>query len=300
MPRLNRKQKRRREEQKGLMALQAFMNVVIGVCRLYLFITSTFRPRRPELSLNPDFYQTHINNINRLVRGNDVDCDEQVRVNRHTFLRLCWLVRGVGLTDSRNVCLEERVAIFLWVLSHHTKQKRTKYQFYRSTKTISRHFNAVLQAVLRLHQMLLETPDPVPANYHDTRWNWFQANPHIDSKVRHWKSVRARIVDITNLSGYGWDAVNKRIDVEQAVWDAYEKVHPKKAQGLYGKSFRYFEDWQTIFGKDKATGAAAEDLTKWRGRIFPMKVWSHTTPMIFMIPYSITTINISPTLLQLP
>ncbi|KAI8535033.1 hypothetical protein RHMOL_Rhmol10G0143600 [Rhododendron molle] len=86
-----------------------------------------------------------------------------------------------------------------------------------------------------------------------------KANPHIDSKVRHWKSVWARIVDITNLSGYGWDAVNKRIDVEQAVWDAYLKAHPKKAQGLYGKSFPYFEDWQTIFGKDRATGAAAKD-----------------------------------------
>ncbi|XP_058217357.1 uncharacterized protein LOC131328427 [Rhododendron vialii] len=174
MTRLNRKQKRRREEQEGLMALQAFMNAVIGVFRLFMFITSTFRPRRPELSPNPDFYQTHVNNINRLVRGNDTDCHEQLRVNRQTFLRLCCLVRGVGLTDSRNVCLEERVAIFLWVLGHHTKQMRTKFVFYRSTETISRHFNAVLQAVLRLHRMLLETPNPVPANYEDNRWNWFQ------------------------------------------------------------------------------------------------------------------------------
>ncbi|XP_058217358.1 uncharacterized protein LOC131328428 [Rhododendron vialii] len=86
-----------------------------------------------------------------------------------------------------------------------------------------------------------------------------KANPHIDSKVRYWKCVWAKIVDITNLSGYGWDAVNKRIDVDQVVWDAYEKANPKKAQGLYGKSFPYFEDWQTIFGKDRATGAAAED-----------------------------------------
>ncbi|XP_058209780.1 uncharacterized protein LOC131322467 [Rhododendron vialii] len=86
-----------------------------------------------------------------------------------------------------------------------------------------------------------------------------KANPHIDSNVRYWKSVWARIVDITNLSGYGWDAVNKCIDVEQAIWDVYEKAHPKKAQGLYEKSFPYFEDWQTIFGKDRATGTAAED-----------------------------------------
>ncbi|XP_058216710.1 uncharacterized protein LOC131327575 [Rhododendron vialii] len=109
------------------MALHAIMNAVIGVFRLYLFITSTFRrpEPRPELSPNPDFYQSRINNINRLVRGNDVDCHEQLRVNR-------------------------------------------------SIETISRHFNAVLQAVLRLHRMLLVTPEPIPANYQDTRWNWFQ------------------------------------------------------------------------------------------------------------------------------
>ncbi|KAI8573869.1 hypothetical protein RHMOL_Rhmol01G0308900 [Rhododendron molle] len=323
------------------MALHAIMNAVIGVFRLYLFITSTFhRPEpRPELSPNPDFYQSQINNLNRLVRGNEVDCHEQLRVNRRTFFRLCCLVRGVGLGDSRFVCLEERVAIFLFVLAHHTKQRRTKYDFYRSIETISRHFHAVLQAVLRLHRMLLATPEPVPANYHDTRWNWFQntstflnacavmatnevevvdverpsklkrrswrkveedalmkcmlneegkwksengfrtgyfthlqkelqkvlpgctlqANPHIDSKVKHWKSIWAKLVDIINLSGFGWDAVNNRIDVDQSVWDAYEKAHGKKAQGLYGKSFPYFEDWQTIFGKDRATGAGAED-----------------------------------------
>ncbi|KAI8530727.1 hypothetical protein RHMOL_Rhmol11G0082100 [Rhododendron molle] len=200
------------------------------------------------------------------------------------------------------------------------KQRRTKFKFYRSTETVSRHFNAVLQAVLRLHRMLLETPIPVPADYQDNRWNWFQwregptkqkrrtwkkteedalmkcmlneaaemwkaengfkmgyfthlekefpkvlpgctlkANPHIDSKVRYWKSCWARIVDITNLSGFGWDNVNKRIDVEQEVWDAYEKAHSQKAKGLYGKSFPYFDDWCVIFGKDRATGAAAED-----------------------------------------
>lgn len=53
-----------------------------------------------------------------------------------------------------------------------------------------------------------------------------KANPHIESKVRYWKSVWGRLQDITNLSGFGWDSVNKRIDVEQAVWDEYEKVSP--------------------------------------------------------------------------
>ncbi|XP_058180975.1 uncharacterized protein LOC131299441 [Rhododendron vialii] len=86
-----------------------------------------------------------------------------------------------------------------------------------------------------------------------------KANPHIDSKVKHWKSIWARIVDITALSGFRWDAIKNHIDVEQPIWDAYEKAYPKKAQSLYGKSFPYFEDWQRIFGKDRTTGAGAED-----------------------------------------
>ncbi|KAI8561258.1 hypothetical protein RHMOL_Rhmol04G0324700 [Rhododendron molle] len=119
------------------MALHAFITNAMGMFRLYLFIMSTSRrpEPRPELFPNPNFYQTHVNNINRLVRGNDTDCHEQLRVNRHTFLRLCFLVRGVRLGDSRNVCLEERVAIFLWVLGHHTMQRRTKYDFWRSIET---------------------------------------------------------------------------------------------------------------------------------------------------------------------
>ncbi|KAI8556544.1 hypothetical protein RHMOL_Rhmol05G0261700 [Rhododendron molle] len=315
------------------MALHAFITNAMGMFRLYLFIMSTSRrPQpRPELSPNPNFYQTHVNNINRLVRGNDTDCHEQLRVNRHTFLRLCFLVRGVGLGDSRNVCLEERVAIFLWVLGHHTKQRRTKYDFWRSIETVSRHFNAVLLAVLRLYNMLLVTPEPVPPNYEDSRWSWFQnafaamdneveeveaptkgkrrnwssteedalmkcivnelvgekwraengfrggffnhvekelqkflpgttlkANPHIDSKVKYWKVTWAKIVDIIGLSGFGWDDVNKRIVVEKDVWENYEKAHPKKAKNLYGKTFPYFDDWQFMFGKDRATGAGVE------------------------------------------
>lgn len=178
MARLNRKQIRRREEQEAVMALHAFITNAMAIFRLYIFIMSTsFQQRpRPELSPNPNLYQTQVNNINRLVRGNDIDCHDQLRVNRQTFLRLWCLLRGVGLGDSRNVCLEERVAIFLWVLGHHTKQRRTKFAFWRSIETVSRHFNEVLLAVLRLYDMLLVRPEPVPPNYEDSRWSWFQVH----------------------------------------------------------------------------------------------------------------------------
>ncbi|KAI8535543.1 hypothetical protein RHMOL_Rhmol10G0182300 [Rhododendron molle] len=74
-----------------------------------------------ELTQNPNYYKTQVDAMNRLVNGNEVDCHKQLRVNRHAFFRLCCLRRGVGLGDSRNFCLEERVAIFLWILAYHTK-----------------------------------------------------------------------------------------------------------------------------------------------------------------------------------
>ncbi|KAI8546108.1 hypothetical protein RHMOL_Rhmol07G0090500 [Rhododendron molle] len=99
------------------MALFAFLTSTLAMFRLYFFITSTKRRPCPHLSPNPNFYQTQVDNLNRLVRGNESDCYDQLRVNRHTFLRLCFLVRGVGLGDSRYVCLEERVDIHSCVVA---------------------------------------------------------------------------------------------------------------------------------------------------------------------------------------
>lgn len=174
MARLTNKQLRTIEEEEAFIALQTIITAGLGLFRLYFFLTLNFTGPRPELSPNPNAYQKQIDRINRLVRGNENDCMEQLRLTRKTFLRLCCLVRGVGLGDSRNVCLEERVAIFLYILAHHSKQRRTKFEFYRSSETVSRHFNAVLVAVLRLHRLLLVKPVPVPEDETDSRWSWFK------------------------------------------------------------------------------------------------------------------------------
>ncbi|GAB2269021.1 hypothetical protein Dimus_003949 [Dionaea muscipula] len=40
------------------------------------------------------------------------------------------------------------------------------------------------------------------------------------------------------------------------------KGHPKRAKFVEGKRFPYYEQWRMIFGKDRATGAVAEDPTE--------------------------------------
>ncbi|GFY82716.1 pentatricopeptide repeat (PPR) superfamily protein [Actinidia rufa] len=77
-------------------------------------------------------------------------------------------------TPIWEVTLVEKVAIFLWILGHHNKNRPTKFQFLRSEETVSRHFNAVLLAVLRLYAQLWYRPQPVLANDPDPRWRWFE------------------------------------------------------------------------------------------------------------------------------
>ncbi|KAI8536059.1 hypothetical protein RHMOL_Rhmol10G0226700 [Rhododendron molle] len=66
----------------------------MGVFRLYCFIVSTTHYPRPELSPNPNYYQTQVDAVNRLVNGNEVDCHEQLRVNRHTFFNFSMTGEG--------------------------------------------------------------------------------------------------------------------------------------------------------------------------------------------------------------
>ncbi|KAI8551067.1 hypothetical protein RHMOL_Rhmol06G0156400 [Rhododendron molle] len=91
------------------------MTVVNSILQLYL----------PHLRANPNYHQHQIDALNRLVHQSDKTCHAQLRVNRHTFMTLCHLLTENGLEAFRNVTVVEKVAIFLWILSHHTKNRRT-------------------------------------------------------------------------------------------------------------------------------------------------------------------------------
>ncbi|XP_062088344.1 protein ALP1-like [Humulus lupulus] len=70
--------------------------------------------------------------------------------------------------------VEEMVAIFLHIISHDVKNRIIRRQFARSGETISRQFNLVLGALLRLHDVLLKKPEPILDNSTDERWKWFK------------------------------------------------------------------------------------------------------------------------------
>ncbi|KAL0560701.1 hypothetical protein IC582_001112 [Cucumis melo] len=79
-----------------------------------------------------------------------------------------------GLEATQYVDVEEMVAILLHIVAHDVKNKVARRYFARSDETVSRHLNVVLNAVLRLHEILLKQPDPVTHSCSHEKWRWFQ------------------------------------------------------------------------------------------------------------------------------
>ena len=115
--------------------------------------------------------------VHELVYESDATCVAQLRVNRLAFTNLCTMLesRG-GLRASKYLQIDEQVAMFFHIISHHIKNRVIKSQFMRSRETVSKYFNDVLYSVIRLHEKLLKKPEPVPDNSTDERWKWFKVH----------------------------------------------------------------------------------------------------------------------------
>ncbi|CAN1175207.1 hypothetical protein LINPERHAP2_LOCUS31819 [Linum perenne] len=98
-----------------------------------------------------------------------------LRMNRSIFDKLCCLVNSIGgLRRSKNMDINEMVAIFLVTVGHNIKNRTAQVLFHRSAETISRTIRKVLCSILKLHHILLAEPIPVPDNCTDARWKYFK------------------------------------------------------------------------------------------------------------------------------
>ncbi|KAL8497632.1 hypothetical protein ACS0TY_021095 [Phlomoides rotata] len=133
-------------------------------------------------------------NMSYLCEVSDEDCRDQLRMDRATFHKLCFILQSVcGLKSSRRVGVPEKVVMFLSILAHHTKNRCAKFAFKRPEQTVSKHFHAVLNSVLRLHAMFLDADRVKFARGH-----------------RSWSKIEedALIVSLTNVVLEGWKSDN--------------------------------------------------------------------------------------------
>ena len=123
-----------------------------------------------------DFYAKR-DYVRRLVHDNDESCISQVRMNRVAFFKLCEMLENIGgLKPTKNMAIDEQVAMFLQIISHHLKNRVIRQNFQRSGETISRHFHKVLNAMIHLQKQIFRKPELIPTNSTDNRWKWFNVD----------------------------------------------------------------------------------------------------------------------------
>ncbi|RCV06748.1 hypothetical protein SETIT_1G188500v2 [Setaria italica] len=87
------------------------------------------------------------------------------------------------------------------------------------------------------------------------------AVPHIESRVRHFRTKFGALEVMLNKSGFNWDENRKMLQCEKTQYEAHCKYHPE-AKGLYGVAFPYYDSLAAVYGSDIATGEGAEGLSE--------------------------------------
>lgn len=89
--------------------------------------------------------------LSKLTRGREEECISQLRLDKAIFDYLCELLRVRELLqDSREVTVEEEVAVCLHILAHAVNNRTIASRFMRLGEMVSRHFHDVLNAILML------------------------------------------------------------------------------------------------------------------------------------------------------
>ncbi|RYR42538.1 hypothetical protein Ahy_A08g039008 [Arachis hypogaea] len=164
-------------ERKKSMCCNNFHIVIFSGCHLTTAVQlGNGMTLRNEIGLvggkyseSTPIYQLHgfISNGSQI---EDETCIENTRMDRCAFHALCNMLKRVGrLEPSRNMDVEEMIAMFLHIIAHDVKIRVINRQFVRSKETISRRFNDVLLAILRCHNLLLKKPQPFSQDRMDER-----------------------------------------------------------------------------------------------------------------------------------
>ncbi|KAH7859672.1 hypothetical protein Vadar_004093 [Vaccinium darrowii] len=141
--------------------------------------------------------------VNFLLDGHPQTIIDILRVDAFTFRALVSELVARGLQwDHKRLCVEESLAIFLYICGHSQRHRMATDRFQRSTSTISAHFKLMHRAICNLAPHIIRPPDlnvTPPEILHDHRYfPWFQDcvgaidGTHIEAWVPRNRQVASR------------------------------------------------------------------------------------------------------------
>ncbi|WVZ83569.1 hypothetical protein U9M48_030701 [Paspalum notatum var. saurae] len=104
--------------------------------------------------LQRDIWRT--SELIRLIDASDRICIRELRMSRPVFYKLCARLRDKGLlVDTFHVSVEEQVAVFLKIVGQYHTQSSVVVALWRSGWAVSKYFNVVLRAIMKLAPELI-------------------------------------------------------------------------------------------------------------------------------------------------
>uniref|UniRef100_A0A0R0K820 DUF8040 domain-containing protein n=1 Tax=Glycine max TaxID=3847 RepID=A0A0R0K820_SOYBN len=205
--------KRKREEYKKiiLLVVACVVHMVIGVVTWY---HNSYFVKEP--TCNWELERRSF--LNRLYRGTEKECIEQLRLSKSTFLNLCRILQEKGgLVRTRNIPTTKAVTMFLHILAHNLKYRVVQFSYCRSKETISRQFNDVLRAIMKVINDYLNFQSCTLEGVEANNWRWFKSEEKLEESQeiardvaiavgRHVSPLRGKyfLVDAGYTNGLGF------------------------------------------------------------------------------------------------
>lgn len=129
---------------------------IIVCLAIYWYRINIWKRKRKYVTYAPMLERDveRVSRLNRMYYWTEAHCISELRMRKVVFHKLCANLRRRGLlVDTFHVTVEEQIAMFIHVVGHNWKNRSVGFEFYRSGETVSRYFNAVLDACVSLPVM---------------------------------------------------------------------------------------------------------------------------------------------------
>ncbi|XP_074343001.1 uncharacterized protein LOC141680774 [Apium graveolens] len=135
------------------------MDQLLCVMLVYYYLKKIRSRNIPRLKDNTSALGGHAY-TRELLNGSNTQCQEMMRLSRVAYIQLCDLFKHRSwVEDSRNATIEEKIAIFLHVISHNDRFIKVKNRFQHSTETLHRYFHEVLNGMMEFaKEVIVPTP----------------------------------------------------------------------------------------------------------------------------------------------
>lgn len=127
-----------------------------------------------------------------LLHGPEQRFQDIFRLGKPAFCRLVrWLRDNTGLQGGRDILVEQKVMVVLWVLAHGEVQRNTAHRFGLCQATVCNIIEELLPMLVKLHQHFVRLPDD----------NWLDPAIELDPKLNAFNGCIGAI-DGTHVAAY--------------------------------------------------------------------------------------------------